>query len=96
MTKKYIITIKFCIKCGWLMRAAWMAQEIINTYVNDIESVCLVPGEDGNFEIFCNDKAIFLRHDEGKFIEITEIKKRIRDMIDPERSLGHIDGKLKK
>ena len=91
MTKKYTITINFCTKCGWLMRAAWMAQEIINTYVSDIQSVNLVPGEDGKFEIFCNKQVIFLRHQEGKFIEIKEIKKRIRDFIDPERSLGHID-----
>ena len=78
------------------MRAAWMAQEIINTYVRDIQSVNLVPGEDGRFEIYCNKQAIFLRHQEGKFIEIKEIKKRIRDFIDPERSLGHIDRKSKK
>jgi len=78
------------------MRAAWMAQEIINTYFTDIQSVNLVPGEDGRFEIYCNKQAIFLRHQEGKFIEIKEIKKRIRDFIDPERSLGHIDRKSKK
>ena len=77
------------------MRAAWMAQEIINTYATDIQSVNLVPGEDGRFEIYCNKQAIFLRHQEGKFIEIKEIKKRIRDFIDPERSLGHIDRKSK-
>ena len=77
------------------MRAAWMAQEIINTYNSDIQSVNLVPGEDGTFEIFCDEQAIFLRHEEGKFIEIKEIKMRIRNFIDPERSLGHIDRKTK-
>ncbi len=95
MIKKYIITINFCTKCGWLARAAWMAQEIINTYVNDIQSVNLVPVDDGKFEIFCDKQAIFIRYEEGKFIEIKEIKKRIRDFIDPERSLGHIDRKIK-
>ena len=77
------------------MRAAWMAQEIVSTYVKDIQSVNLVPGEDGKFEIFCDKQAIFVRHEEGRFIEIKEIKKRIRDFIDPERSLGHIDKKIK-
>ena len=77
------------------MRAAWIAQEIINTYANDLQSVNLVPGEDGKFEIYCNKQEIFLRHKEGKFIEIKEIKKRIRDFIDPERLLGHIDRKTK-
>jgi selenoprotein W-related protein len=95
MIKKYIITINFCTKCGWLTRAAWMAQEIINTYVSDIQSVNLVPGDDGKFEIFCDKQAIFLRHEEGKFIEIKDIKKRIRDFIDPERSICHIDKKIK-
>ena len=63
------------------MRAAWMAQEIINTYSTDIQSVNLVPGEDGRFEIYCNKQAIFLRHQEGKFIEIKEFSNYHLDYL---------------
>ena len=39
----------------------------------------------------CNDQLVFSRLEEGGFIEIKNIKKRIRDLIDPSRGLGHND-----
>jgi len=88
---KNIIKIYFCTKCGWLARASWMAQEFINTFPNDIFSLNLVPSDSGKFEIWCNDQLVFSRLEEGGFIEIKNIKKRIRDLIDPSRGLGHND-----
>lgn len=90
-TKQNVIKIVFCTKCGWLTRSTWMAQEIFITFTKDIESISLVPSEGGIFEIWCNDQIIFSRIIEGKFIEIKEIKVRIRNLIDPDRSLGHND-----
>tara|TARA_B100000035_G_scaffold210907_1_gene180530 strand:+ start:1444 stop:1668 length:225 start_codon:yes stop_codon:yes gene_type:complete len=68
-----------------------MAQEIFITFSKDINSLTLVPSDGGRFEIWCNDQVIFSRTTEGKFVEIKEIKMRIRDLIDPDRSLGHND-----
>ena len=71
-------------------------QALDNTQVKSNSDVYyLQESVDGKFEIYCNKQEIFLRHKEGKFIEIKEIKKRIRDFIDPERLLGHIDRKTK-
>ena len=90
-TKQNVIKIVFCTNCGWLTRSTWMAQEIFITFNNDIDSLSLVPSDGGSFEIWCNDQLIFSRATERKFIEIKEIKVRIRNLIDPNRPLGHIE-----
>lgn len=40
---KPIVTIKYCPKCGWLLRAAYMAQEFLTTFAEEIDSVTLKP-----------------------------------------------------
>lgn len=91
--KKHIITIYFCTKCGWLMRATWLSQEFINTFGSDISSVNLVPDSNGKFEIKCSNTLIFSRKKEGKFIDLKLMKQRLRDVINPSMSLGHSDTK---
>ena len=83
------IKIKFCNKCKWFSRAVWIMQEIFNTYENDISKYELVPADHGLFEIYCNENLIFSRKEESGFLEIKIIKQRIRDVIDPNRELGH-------
>ena len=91
MQKKHYIEIKFYPKCKWLSRATWISQELLNTYESDLSSVTLVPSESGVFDIVCNQSLIFSRKQENGFIDIAIIKQRIRDLIDPDRNLGHID-----
>ena len=91
---KPTITIEYCPKCGWLLRAAWMAQELLTTFTDDLLAVTLVPSEvAGRYIISFNDDELWDRKREGRFPEPKEIKQRIRDRIDPERSLGHSDRK---
>lgn len=92
--KKPVITIEYCPKCGWLLRAAWMAQELLTTFQEDLKEVSLKPGEVGGiFEISLNGEVIFSRKEAGGFPEAKELKQIVRDRIDPERSLGHADRK---
>lgn len=91
---KHNIKIIYCPKCGWLLRAAWMAQELLTTFVDDLNAVSLCPSEIGGvYEIHLNDKLIFSRKQAEHFPEAKEIKQIIRDTIDPQRSLGHSDKK---
>ena len=91
---KPIITIEYCLKCGWLLRAAYMAQEILTTFTDELKGVTLQPSEvSGRFTIFLNDEKIFDRKEEGRFTEIKELKQLIRDKVAPEKSLGHSDRK---
>lgn len=91
---KPLITIEYCPKCGWLLRAAYMAQEILTTFNDDIKSVTLQPSETGGaYRIFIGDNKIFDRKEYNGFPEIKEIKQRIRDIINPHKDLGHADRK---
>ncbi len=91
----YQLEIEYCTQCHWLLRAAWMAQEMLTTFEADLERVSLLPGTGGIFEIRLNQQLLFSRKDAGRFPESKEIKQLIRDKIDPARSLGHSDSPVK-
>jgi selenoprotein W-related protein len=90
--KKNIVEIEFCTQCRWLLRAAWLAQELLTTFESDLTSLNLMPGTGGILEVRLNGEVIFSRKASGRFPEAKELKQLIRDVIDPERSLGHSDG----
>jgi len=88
---KHNIEITYCTQCRWLLRAAWLAQELLTTFEQDLASVALRPGSSGIFEITLNQQLIFSRKEAGRFPEAKEIKQLVRDKIDPSRDLGHSD-----
>lgn len=85
------LEIEYCTQCRWLLRAAWLAQEILTSFDTDIGRVSLVPGSGGIFEVRLNGEIIFSRKAAGRFPEAKEIKQLVRDRIAPEKSLGHSD-----
>jgi YebC/PmpR family DNA-binding regulatory protein len=88
-----IIRITYCTQCQWLLRAGWMAQELLSTFGTDIGEVTLVPGTGGVFSVACNDQLIWERKRDGGFPDAAKLKQLVRDVIDPERDLGHSDRK---
>jgi selenoprotein W-related protein len=88
------IEIEYCPKCRWLMRSAWMAQELLSTFEGELGGVTLKPsGTSGFFEIRLGNRVIFSRKEEGRFPEIKELKQKVRDLVAPGKDLGHVDGK---
>jgi selenoprotein W-related protein len=55
MQKTPRIEIEYCTRCRWLLRAAWMAQELLTTFSTEIGEVALMPGTGGIFEISVGD-----------------------------------------
>lgn len=91
---KPTITIEYCPKCGWMLRAAYMAQEFLTTFGDFIEAVALKPGTiSGVFAIDVDGRLVFDRKTNGGFIEVKELKQLLRDKINPGMSLGHSDKK---
>ncbi|MDO9373676.1 MAG: SelT/SelW/SelH family protein [Ferruginibacter sp.] len=89
---KPTITIVYCPRCNWLLRAAYMAQELLTTFVNELKGVTLEPSEtNGDFHITINEQRIFDRKEFGGFPEIKELKQMVRDVVSPGKSLGHSD-----
>ena len=93
MTDLPEIEIVYCRQCRWLLRAAWMAQELLTTFEDELGAVTLRAGTGGIFEVRAGSDVIWSRKAEGRFPEITELKQRVRDRIAPDRDLGHVDRK---
>ena len=93
MNDKPSIEIEYCTGCRWLLRAAWIAQELLGTFEADLAGVTLKPnGEGGIFEVRLEGDTLWSRKTEGRFPEAKELKQRLRDRIAPGRDLGHVDG----
>lgn len=85
------ITIEYCTQCNWMLRAAWMAQELLQTFGQEIGEVALIPGTSGVFVVQSDGQTIWDRKVEGGFPEAKVLKQRLRDHVWPERELGHSD-----
>ena len=85
------VELEYCTQCRWLLRAAWMAQELLTTFQGELGEVALIPGTGGVFEVRLDDRLIWSRAAEGRFPDVKELKQRIRDVVAPGRSLGHSD-----
>ena len=85
------IEIQYCTQCRWLLRATWMAQELLTTFQSELAEVALVPGTGGVFEIRLDDEPIWSHRDAGRFPEMKELKQLVRDRVAPGKPLGHSD-----
>jgi len=85
------VEIQYCTQCRWLLRAAWMAQELLTTFENELGELALVPGTGGIFEVRVDGELIYSRNQEGRFPESKELKQLVRDRIAPDKPLGHSD-----
>eukprot|EP00586_Coscinodiscus_wailesii_P018764 CAMPEP_0172509484 /NCGR_PEP_ID=MMETSP1066-20121228/220655_1 /TAXON_ID=671091 /ORGANISM="Coscinodiscus wailesii, Strain CCMP2513" /LENGTH=135 /DNA_ID=CAMNT_0013287981 /DNA_START=377 /DNA_END=784 /DNA_ORIENTATION=+ len=91
------VEINYCTGCRWMFRAAWLAQELLTTFEGDLHSVALVPSRPecrgGVFIVTIDGETVWDRKEEGRHAEAKELKQRIRDMINPDRDLGHSESK---
>ncbi|MBN9214910.1 MAG: selenoprotein [Microbacterium sp. SCN 70-200] len=87
------IRIIYCTQCAWMLRAAWVAQEMLSTFQEELRGggATLVPGTGGIFEVYADDERVWSRKEDGGFPDIVALKRRVRDVIAPGRDLGHAD-----
>lgn len=85
------VTIRYCPRCRWLLRAAWYAQELLTTFEGELGAVSLVPAEAGRFEVAVDGAVVWDRAGEGGFPDAKVLKQRVRDVVAPARDLGHSD-----
>ncbi len=79
------VEIEYCTQCRWLLRAAWMAQELLTTFEQEVGAVALRPGTGGVFEVRMDGASVWSRKAEGRFPDIKELKQRVRDRIAPDK-----------
>lgn len=85
------LEIEYCTQCRWLSRASWTAQELLTTFVDDLQEVALVPGKGGVFNVRLDGEELWNRKERRRFPELSELKQLVRDRVAPGRSLGHSD-----
>ncbi|MDB6453781.1 SelT/SelW/SelH family protein [Falsirhodobacter sp. 20TX0035] len=85
------ITFTYCTQCNWMLRTAWMAQELLQSFGQDIGSVTLVPGTGGIFTITLDGDLVWDRKRDGGFPDSKALKQLVRDRVWPDRDLGHVD-----
>ena len=86
------VEIEYCTQCRWLLRAAWVAQELLTTFDGELLEVVLRPGLGGIFVVCLDGEQIWDRKLQG-FPDLPQLKQLIRDRVAPERDLGHSDRK---
>lgn len=91
MSRQPRVEIVYCTGCRWLLRAAWMAQELLTTFSDELGEVAIVPGSGGVFEVRVDDELVWSRAAAGRFPEIKELKQLVRDRVAPQKDLGHSD-----
>jgi selenoprotein W-related protein len=77
-----------------MLRATWIAQELLSTFEQEAGKVILQPDHTGGvFMIYANEKLIFQRTSNSGFPDIKILKQLVRDEIAPGKDLGHSDRK---
>ncbi len=85
------LEIEYCTQCGFILRAGWMAQELLMTFATELGEVALVPGREGVFDVRLDGELVFSRKVAKRFPDSKEIKQLVRDRVAPGKDLGHSD-----
>jgi selenoprotein W-related protein len=85
------VEIKYCSQCRFVLRAGWLAQELLMTFGTDLGELALVPGTGGVFEVRVDGELIWSKRDKGRFPDSKDLKQLVRDRIAPDKDLGHSD-----
>lgn len=85
------ISIKYCTQCRWLLRAGWLAQELLSSFEQELGEVALIPGTGGIFVVTAGETVVWERKADGGFPDAAELKRRVRDALWPDKPLGHAD-----
>lgn len=102
------IAITYCAGCQWMLRAAYFAQELMSTFPEEINSISLIPSrppaKGGAFIVTLINSSddggdtttsttLWNRQEQGGFPEAKELKQKVRDLLNPLKDLGHVDGR---
>lgn len=86
------LVVEYCTKCKFMMRSAWIAQELLQTFEGDVDEVALRPSlVPGIWQILVNDQLVWDRKTERGLPEMKDLKRRVRDIIAPNKNLGHAE-----
>ena len=83
------VEIHYCVQCRFMLRAAYLAQELLTTFEKELAEVALVPGSGGIFEVRLDGETLATNRETKRMPEAAEAKRLLRDRIAPGRTIGH-------
>lgn len=83
------VTITYCTRCKFMLRATWLAQELLTTFGEELGEVAIVPGSGGIFEVALDGEVVASNRADKKMPEPAEAKRAIRDRVAPDKRIGH-------
>ena len=83
------IEIHYCTQCKFMLRAAYLAQELLTSFEKELGEVALVPSSGGIFEVTLDGETLATNRETKRLPEAGEVKRLLRDRIAPERTIGH-------
>jgi selenoprotein W-related protein len=75
------ITITYCTACNFTARAAWLAQELLHTFHDQVAGIMLVPGSGGVLDVSLDDRRIFSRQEAGRDPVIKELRDALYEAL---------------
>jgi selenoprotein W-related protein len=72
-----------------MLRAAYLAQELLTTFEKELGEVALVPASGGIFEVTLDGETLATNRETKQMPEASEVKRLLRDRIAPQRTIGH-------
>src|SRR3989304_1557157 len=82
------VEIHYCTQCRFMLRAAYLAQERLTTFENELGEVALVPASGGIFEVRLDGETLATNRETKRMPEAAEGKRLLRDRTAPGRTTG--------
>ncbi|WP_178916645.1 SelT/SelW/SelH family protein [Natronomonas gomsonensis] len=73
------VEIEYCVPCGFLNRASDLSEHLLSTFGADLDSVALVTGDHGVFEVRVDGEAVFRKAEDD--FDVDEITRHVRDAM---------------
>ncbi len=83
------VEIRYCTQCRFMLRAAYLAQELLTSFEKELGEVALVPSSGGIFEVTLDGETLASNRETKRMPEAGEVKRLLRDRIAPGRTIGH-------
>lgn len=83
------VQITYCAQCRFILRATWLAQELLMTFDTVLGELALVPASGSVFEVRVDDELIWSKKEQGRFPGAKELKQLVRDRVASDKDLGH-------
>jgi selenoprotein W-related protein len=90
---QHSLSIEYCTGCRWMLKSFWLAQELLTTFENDLQAVTIIPSSTkGIFAVKLDgNELLWDRKEQGGFPSPKGLKQIVRDMVRPDKFLGHSD-----